>query len=496
MAIEQDLDNTGAMFVDKPSRSYLALICTVASLGGLLFGFDTAVIAGTVEKVKAQYDLSELWEGLFASSALIGCIVGAASAGTLGDRFGRKPILIFAALFFFVSALFSAIPPTFPVLIVARVIGGFGVGMASVMAPMYISEFSPPRWRGRLVALYQLSIVIGILAAFGSNLMLFRFSENNPDAFGGQGVFYWTMVQEVWRGMFGAEMIPAGLFFLLLFLVPESPRFLIETGKPTHGFRILEKISGTLTAKRELAEITEAVTREEGSLGELFKPGLRMALIVGIGLSVFGQLSGVNIVVVYGPKILMAAGFEEFGAFLGQVGFGMINLVFTIIAILVVDSLGRRPLLISGMAVVTVTMGIIGVLFVLGRTETTAPETGEIVYSMSRTYGLLIGIMICVYMSCIALSICAVIWILTPEIFPNRIRGRAVSIAVFSNWGTYWVAVSIFPWFVRHFGMHASFFTSAVICLIGTLFFLRFVPETKGKSLEEIEGLWLRTPKT
>lgn len=484
--------NEGRMDQDEANGGggalFLGLVCLVASLGGLLFGFDTAVISGTVERVRQQYALTDLLEGWFTSSALVGCIFGAAVAGVLGDRFGRKPTLLVSSVLFFVSALYSAIPPNFTVLVAARWIGGVGVGMASVLAPLYISEFAPPKHRGRLGAFYQLSIVIGILLAYLSNWLILRFAQNNPKAFGGQGFWHLTLVAEYWRGMFGANMLPSGLFFVLLLFVPESPRWLLKAGREARGLDILTRVSGVATARRELAEINEGLAREEGSVRELFRPGLRLALIVGVMLSVFGQLSGVNIVVYYGPKILMAAGFQDAAALLSQVGFGLINLVFTILALLVIDRWGRRPLLIGGMAVVTVALAVLGALFLFGARPA---GLGEAVV-VSRTVGLWIGLVICVYMASIAFSICAVIWVLTPEIFPNRVRGRAASIATFANWSTNALSAQLFPWYSARLGMQAAFLTSAAICAVATLFFWRYVPETKGKSLEEIEGYWHR----
>ncbi|MCP4784689.1 MAG: sugar porter family MFS transporter [Fuerstiella sp.] len=473
------------------SAFYLAGVCLVASLGGLLFGFDTAVISGTVERVTVQFGLSDLQQGWFTSAALVGCIVGAAVAGWLGDRFGRKPNLTIAAMLFFLSALLSAIPPGFSALIVARIVGGVGVGMASVLGPMYISELSPPKWRGRLVAFYQLSIVLGILLAYLSNWMIVSYAQAHPGAFGGEGMMHRALVTELWRAMFGAEMLPAALFFLLLFFIPESPRWLIQDGQEEVALKRLARISGTAVAQRELEEIRQAGSHEQGSVAELLQPGLRVALLVGVMLSVFGQLSGVNIVVYYGPKILASAGFEEAATLLGQVGFGLINLIFTILALLLIDRLGRRPLLVGGMAVVTVTLAIIGGLFLFGGAESALAEDAGGA-TMSPAAGIGVGIMICVYMAAIAFSICAVIWVLTPEIFPNRVRGRAVSICTFANWSTNAFSAFAFPWYVTTLGMHTGFFTSGFICLIATLFFFRYVPETKGKSLEEIERSWSR----
>ena len=473
--------NQGIIKNDKPSHinyRYLTLISLVASLGGLLFGFDTAVISGTVGMVEVQFGLSKLEVGWFTSSALIGSILGAIVAGGLGDKFGRKPVLFIASLLFFSSAFASAVPPTFMILIPARILGGIGVGMASVLSPLYISEFAPPKIRGRLVALYQLSIVTGILLAYFSNMFLQGYSLSHQGAFGTFALLHKVLVTEVWRSMFAMEMLPALFFFFLLLFVPESPRWLIQKGKENVGRNVLEKISGFGVAQKEFEEINKSLKQEKGTLKELFRPGLRVALIVGIGLSVFGQLTGINAVIYYGPTILEEAGIQFGNALQYQVMLGLINLVFTILAILVIDKLGRRPLLIGGMAMVVITLTIAGFLFAAGKPN-----------------GILIVVVLGAYIACVAFSICAVIWVLTPEIFPNRVRGRAMSIATFSNWGTNTVAAYLFPWYVASFGMHVGFFTFAGICLVATLFFWKFVPETKGRSLEEIEQMFKVLPE-
>lgn len=455
---------------------YLVKVCAVASLGGLLFGFDTAVISGTVGMVETQFGLSKLDLGWFASSALVGCILGALLAGGLGDKYGRRPVLLVAAVLFFLSALGCAISSSFTLLVSVRILGGVGVGIASVISPLYISEFSPPHIRGRLVALYQLSIVSGILLAYFSNWMLQHQSTLHMGMEGRSEFFYMLFVDQVWRSMFGMEMFPALLLLILLLFVPESPRWLIKEGKNEQGKLILEKISGVSTAESEFKEIIQSLNNKKGGLRELFKPGLRTALMVAIGLSVFGQLTGINAVIYYGPEILEQAGIQFENALQFQTILGVINLVFTLLALLLIDRIGRRPLLIGGMAIVVLTLFMAGFLFI-----TDAPN------------GALIVVVLGAYIACVAFSICAVIWVLSSEIFPNRVRGRAMSIAAFSNWGTNAIAAYLFPWYVASFGMHIGFFTFGAICLLATLFFWRFVPETKGKSLEEIELIFRPT---
>ena len=459
----------------KQSNSFIAAICSIGSLGGLLFGFDTAVISGTFSFIEQYFSLNEIEIGWFTSSALIGAIIGALVSGSLSDRFGRKPILIIAAFLFFISALGCTIPNSFIFLIVARIIGGIGVGMASVLAPLYISEFSPPKIRGKLIALYQLSIVIGILLAYLTNWLLLKFSLESTSLFNETDKLYRIFVSEVWRGMFGLEMIPSGLFILLLFLIPESPRWLIKNNNPEKGFNILTKISGKKIAEKEFIEIKNSINKFKGRIADLLRPGLRLALLVGIGLSVFGQFTGVNIIIYYGPTILENAGFKIDGALQFQVAIGLINLIFTILALWRIDRWGRRPLLVYGMFSVFISLIIIAFQF-----------------TFDSSQGILIVVMLCIYMASLALSINAVIWVLIGEIFPNRIRGSAMSIVTFTNWGANFLTAFTFPWYIDKIGMGGGFFTFAGMCLLATIFFNKYVPETKGKTLEEIENFWTK----
>ena len=457
------------------SNTYIGIVCSIASLGGLLFGFDTAVISGTFSFVEQYFLLNEIQVGWFASSALVGAIIGALISGGLSDKFGRKPILTIASFLFFFSALACTLPKSFIFLILARLIGGVGVGIASVLSPLYISEFSPSKIRGKLIALYQLSIVVGILLAYFSNWLLLNFSKESFSLFKETEILNKIFVSEVWRGMFGLEMIPSGLFILLLFLIPESPRWLIKNNKHEKGLNLLLKINGEIVANKEFTDIKNSIKQYKGKISELLKPGFRLALLVGVGLSVFGQFTGVNIIIYYGPSILENAGFKLDGALQFQLAIGLINLIFTIIALWKIDSWGRRPLLLYGMSSVFISLIIISFLFKFGSDQ-----------------GILILIMLCVYIASLAISINAVIWVLIGEIFPNKIRGSAMSIVTFTNWSTNFLTAFIFPWFIEKIGIAGGFFTFSGMCLIGIIFFKKYIPETKGKSLEEIENYWIR----
>jgi SP family arabinose:H+ symporter-like MFS transporter len=457
-----------------PSGNMLAMLCAVTSLGGLLFGFDTAVISGTISLVSRQFGLTPLQVGVFTSSALVGCIAGAAVCGMLADRFGRKPVLIASGILFVISAYGCAVSDSYAALLIARVIGGIAVGTTSVAAPLYISELAPARSRGRFVAFYQLSIVCGILLAYLSNWLIARNAASATGVWPGGELGIKIFRNEFWRAMFGAAIVPSLAFAVLLLLLPESPRWLSRLGRSNTARKVGGDPAGSDAASAGPVPRT--------SWRELFRPGLRRALVVGVMLSVFGQLSGVNIVVYYGPKILMAAGYANGAALLGQVAIGFINLIFTIIAMTIIDSLGRRPLLINGMAVVTAILVAIGVLFVLADPARAGP--------LSPMVGLWICVLICAYMAAIAISICAVIWVITAEIFPTNVRGRGCSIATLANWTTNAASALLFPAMVNEWGMGPSCFIAASICGVATWFFWRYVPETKGGSLEEIEQLW------
>lgn len=459
---------------ERGSVLYLTAVCTVAALGGMLFGFDTAVISGTIGLLKAQFALNEWMEGWVVSSVLLGCITGAMAAGTLSDRFGRKRMLLLAAGLFLVSAIGSTIPQTPALLIVVRLVGGLGVGFASMLAPLYISELSPPHLRGRMVALYQFAITVGVLAAYLSNAFLLHLAENYSALFG-QATLRWIFVDEMWRGMFGAEVLPAFLFLLLLLTVPESPRWLTKQQREDEATSILARVGGRATATRQMDEIRETVAHESGSVWQLFQPGMRIALLIGVMLPMFGQISGINVIIYYGEQIFDEAGWQLGEALGGLVIIGIVNTAFTLLTIWKIDSLGRKPILQIGTIGVVASLVMIGLLFHTGATE--GPW--------------LLGMILC-YIAFFAVGLGPIPWVIISEIFPTRIRGRAMSFGVLAVWATCALVSQTFPWLKENLGPAGCFWLYASLCAPSILFVWLVVPETKGKTLEEIEKSWTR----
>ena len=456
------------------SIAFLLSVSSVAALGGFLFGYDTAVISGTIPLVKVKFGLSAVWEGWFVSSALVGCIAGVSVAGVLSDKFGRKKTLLLSALLFCISAIGCAGAPTYTILILYRFLGGIGVGVASMVSPLYISEISPPHIRGRMVTLYQFAITIGILSAYFINALLLGLSSN-PVTTGGAGMMNRIIYEEVWRGMFGSETLPAMIFFLLLLFIPESPRWLTIRGKESVAEQILGKIAGGAVAKREISEIKETITMEKEPLKQFLHPGLRLALILGVSIAVLSQLSGINAIIYYGPRILNDAGFKLGDALGGQVVIGIVNVLFTLIAIWKIDKLGRRKLLIFGATGAMLSHLVIGFLFF-----------------NSLTGGYLLLIFILFFIACFAFSYGPVTWVILSEIYPTRIRGRAMAIATLSLWAANAVLGQLVPWLLENIKPFGTFWMFAFFCLPIILIAWKVLPETKGKSLEEIEKYWMR----
>lgn len=441
---------------------YVYLLAFVAALGGLLFGYDTAVIAGTIGFLKTRFALSPSGEGWAASSALVGCILGATVAGTLSDRFGRKRVLLLSAVLFSISAIGSAIPRSLAELVVARMVGGVGVGMASMLSPLYISEAAPASIRGRLVSLNQLTIVSGMLVVYFVNALIQR-----------QGDEAWNVALG-WRFMFGSETLPALLFFVLLFLVPESPRWLAKQNREQEALDVLRRVAGPERAPAELQEIREAVALEGGSIGQVFEPGMRVALIIAIVLAVLQQITGINAILYYAPEVFKQAGAITSTAFAQTVLVGAVNVAFTLVAIATVDKFGRKALLLVGAA----GMGVF--LFLVGQAFRPGAAGGPWVLPF------VLG-----YIACFAFSVGPVVWVVMSEIFPTRIRGRAMGIATVCLWCACYLVSQTFPMLRASLGPTLTFYSYGAMCVVMVIFVWRVVPETKGKTLEEIERSWL-----
>jgi len=463
------MDHTGGRpHADGGSIMYLAGTCFTIALGGFLFGFDTAVISGVVGFIKAQFVLDAVFEGWLVSSALIGCLVGVGISGKLSDQFGPRTILFVSALFFLLSGIVTAVAGSYTLIVAGRIIGGVGIGAASMLSPLFIAEFSPRHLRGRMVSLYQFAITIGIVAAYVSNTLLLQYSLSGAEV--SNGFAHWVLIQEVWRGMFGTLTIPASLFLLLLVFIPESPRWLAKNGETKKALGILTRVNGRTEAELEIRAITDAIGHEGASLGQLLQPGLRRALLIGIVLPFFSQVCGINAIIYYGPQIFKEAGYGLSDAFGTQAAIGVMNVLFTVLAIWKVDTFGRKPLLLAGMGGVFLSLTCIGIFFQMGITNS--------VFLLS--FFLL-------FIASFAFSYGPVVWIIISEIFPTKIRGRAMSIAIFSLWFANVIVGQTFPWLLEHLGAAGTFGIFAVLTIPALLFVWKMIPETKGKSLEEIE---------
>jgi len=452
---------------------YLVIVSIAVEIGGFLFGFDTAVISGTIIFVKNKFMLDVVSEGYLVSSALVGCIIGVMAAGVLSDRFGPKKILFVSAILFAASGIITAIPQSYQLLIAGRLLGGLGIGIASMLSPLFIAEFSPPQYRGRMVTLYQLAITIGIVSAYFSNAFLLNLSQSSQTVFQAGSFMHYIFVDEVWRAMFGTLMLPAVLFLLMLLFVPESPRWLIKKGFEEKAKNIFKKLSNAENAEKEISEVKSSLSIEEGSIKQLFKPGMRIALLIGILLPFFSQISGINVIIYYGPKIFKEAGFALGDAFGSQVTIGVINVLFTLVAIWKIDSFGRKPLLLFGVAGVVVSLLGIGLFFY---------------FNILNSFFLLALFLF--FIACFAFSFGPICWVIISEIFPTKIRGRAMSIATFSLWITNAVIGQMFPWMLENMKAYGTFWLFAFTSIIAFVFIYKVIPETKNKSLEEIELFW------
>ncbi len=446
---------------DQINMRYVYLISIVAAIGGLLFGYDTAVISGAIGNLQTKFNLSAEAMGGAASAAIWGCVVGVLFAGYISDRFGRKKVLIASAVLFATSAILSAIPNSISQFVAARFIGGVGVGIASMLSPLYISEIAPAHNRGMLVTLYQLAIVVGINLIYFVNLLI-----------AGMGDELWN-INTGWRYMLGSETIPALLFLLLLLVVPESPRWLAKRGYNKRALDILTKINGVDQGNRVLQEIQETLQEEKGTLKELFSPGLRIAMMVGIVLAIFSQITGINAIIYYAPEIFKSIGFGTESALLQTVIIGVTNTLFTFVAIWLMDKAGRKKLLLVGVS------GMIICLFGIG-----------MAFYFNVSSGPILLIFILGYVACFSSSLGPIPWVLISEIFPTKNRGTAMSFSIVMLWLGVVAVTQFFPILIERLGGAFTFWIFMINAIILVLFVWKFVPETKQKTLEEIEKAW------
>jgi len=513
----------------KPTTRYTTKVALIVALGGFLMGFDASVISGVTGFIKGEFDLSSMQLGWTVACLTLTATLAMLLAGPLSDRIGRRPVLRIAALLFTVSAIASALAPNYPLLVLARMVVGLGVGAALIIAPMYIAEMAPAEIRGRLVSFNQLNIVIGISMAFFSNYLILR---------AGQSEFAWVQALHMadwnWRWMLGVEALPALIYVVALPAVPESPRWLAMQGRDTEALSIFEKVSGTQQAGTRLAVVRNSLqanaSRKAASWRDLFRPAMRLALTIGISVAVLQQITGINSVFFYAPMIFEQSGIGTDASFMQAVLVGIVNLVFTVVAILLIDKLGRRPLVVAGLAgvaacMLTLSWGFGKASYTLGAdsigalpadvdsslllpladvahhsdiayrsaitdaigAEAFARHEAELVSIAIDINPALILIAILGFVASFAVSLGPVMWVLFSELFPNRLRGLAVSFAGLVNSAVSFGVQLVFPWELEHLGASATFLVYGFFAAAGLALMLRILPETRGRTLEELE---------
>ncbi len=441
------------------NKKFILLVSFVAALGGLLFGYDTAIISGAIPYITSFFHLDEFSLGWAVSVILIGCGVGALFAGVLAEKFGRRFVLIICAVLFAISGIGAGTSSSLMVFIIFRLIGGLGVGAAAMVSPMYIAEIAPTAWRGRLVSLYQLAIVTGILLAYLANYLLANVGDNN------------------WRWMFASQTLPAAFFFIMLWFVPETPRWLVRKGRTESALKILNKTAGRAYSKQALNEISVSFTNEKTSeLRTLFSSKYLPFIGIGIFIAAFQQFTGINSVIYYAPLIFKETGVSISSSLLQTVGIGLVCLLATFIAIGLVDKSGRKKLFLVGSVLMAASLLALAACFY---------------YQYFSHYVVLIALL--VYVASFSATWGAVAWVYVSEIFPNRIRSLALSVATLSLWIGDFIVTYTFPIMIRKFGTGGAFSIYAILCIIAFTFILIKVPETKDRSLEEIEKSLLRT---
>ena len=441
----------------KSRQAYVIFVTVIAAIGGLLFGFDTAIVAGATRYLKDQFALTSLQEGWAVSVVLVGCMFGAGFAGAISDRIGRKKFMLVSAVLFFVSAVGCALPQNMVQFLFFRFVGGLGIGSASILAPLYIAEVSPARIRGALVSVNQMAIVTGILLAYFVNWAFAGAGPNN------------------WRWMYGMGALPSVIFFILLLRVPESPRWLVKKHREPEALDVLSRVNDAQTAAAEVRSIKETILLERGSLGELFRPGFRRALLIAVVLAILQQITGINAILYYAPRIFERAGFERISAIGQSTIVGLVNMLFTIVAIVLVDRVGRKPLLLIAAAGMGISQLLLGAAF-----------------RVEHFSGTGILLLILLYIAFFAMAMGPIVWVVMSEIFPTRMRGSAMAIATVALWVADFAVTLSFPVIADRLNETTAFWFYALMCALDLVFMIFYLPETKGKTLEEIERRWLK----
>lgn len=461
---------------DKTSNlGYVIFLSLVAALGGILFGYDTAVISGTTADVSSQFGLSEMSKGWYVGCALVGSIIGVAFAGLMSDYLGRKKTLLIAAVLFSVSAIGCCVCKGFGDLVAYRIIGGLGIGVVSIVSPMYISEISPARIRGTMVALYQLAVTMGLLLAYLVNFIILSGSDTASFA---NPFFQRIFSSEMWRGMLGSESVVTILFFVIAFFIPESPRWLIVKGEDDRAMSIFRRLKVNDESAREEFALTKSSVEGEvkSEWKALLEPGIRKAVLFGSAIAILGQFMGVNAVLYYGPDIFADAGLASQDSSFSTVLVGLVNMLTTVLAVFIIDKVGRKKLIYYGVSSMIVCLILIGLYFAVGQTIGVS--------------SIVLLVLFLLYIFSQAISISAVVFVLLSEMYPNRVRGIAMSIAGLALWvGTYLIG-QFTPWCMSHLTPAGTFFLFAFCCLPYMYIMWKKIPETTGRSLEEIELYW------